>query len=325
MPSLFSAIFPPAPSFTDKDLTSLAGKVFIVSGAASGLGYELAKILYVAGGTVYIAARSASRCEGAMEKIKAETSERKSEGKLKIMVIDLADLGTVKGAVDEFLRQETRLDVLVNNAGVMLPPAGSKGKQGHDLEMVTNCLAPYLLTTLLEPILIRTAASSPPFSVRVVFVVALMQLGTPAGGMSFDGHGNPKALPKARDNYMQSKVGGTWLAAEFAKHLKSKDILSVSVHPGLMRTELQRNMGVVGPVGMKLLFKAPVYGAYSELYAGFSPQLKAEDNGGYVMAWGRVAGLPEDITTGLKGKAEGGSGAAEMFLEYCERETKKFQ
>jgi retinol dehydrogenase-12 len=93
--------------------------------------------------------------------------------------------------------------------------------------MVTNCLAPYLLTIILEPILIRTAASSPPFSVRVVFVVAVMQLGAPAGGMSFDGHGNPKILPKDRDNYMQSKVGGTWLAAEFAKRLESKDVLSV--------------------------------------------------------------------------------------------------
>jgi len=129
MPSLFSAIFPPAPSFTDKDLPSLAGKVFIVTGAASGLGFELAKIIYVAGGTVYIAARSVSRCKGAIQKIDAQTNGRKSEGKLKSMVIDLADLETVKGAVDDFLRQETRLDVLVNNAGVMLPPAGSKDKQ----------------------------------------------------------------------------------------------------------------------------------------------------------------------------------------------------
>jgi retinol dehydrogenase 12 len=100
--------------------------------------------------------------------------------------------------------------------------------QGHDLEMVTNCLSAYLLTILLEPILIRTAASSPPLSVRIVFVVAIMQLGTPAGGMSFDGSGNPNILPrKNRENYMQTKVGGTWLAAEFANRLKSKDILSV--------------------------------------------------------------------------------------------------
>ena len=75
----------------------------------------------------------------------------------------------------------------------------------------------------------------------------------------------------------------------------------------------------------KLFFKGPVYGAYSELFAAFSPQLKGENNGGYVVAWGRVSELPEDITDGLKSKSEGGSGAAKIFLEYCERETNKFQ
>jgi retinol dehydrogenase 12 len=81
---------------------------------------------------------------------------------------------------------------------------------------------------VLEPILIRTAASSPPFSVRIVFVVAIMQLGTIPGGMSFDGNGNPIVLPrKDREKYMQTKVGGTWLAAELANRLRTKDILSV--------------------------------------------------------------------------------------------------
>lgn len=93
--------------------------------------------------------------------------------------------------------------------------------------MATNCLAPYLLTLLLEPLLIGTAASSPLFSVRVVFVVALMQHGTPAGAMSFDGSGTPKILPKGFDNYMHSKVGGTWLAAEFANRFEGKGVLSV--------------------------------------------------------------------------------------------------
>lgn len=129
MVSVFSAIFPPAPSFTEKDLPSLKGKVFIITGAASGVGFELAKMLYVAGGSVYVTARSVSRCEGAIQKIKAQTSGKKAEGILKPMVLDLADISTVKPAVDEFLRQETRLDVLVNNAGVMNTPMGSKGKQ----------------------------------------------------------------------------------------------------------------------------------------------------------------------------------------------------
>ncbi len=71
MVSLFSALFPPAPSFKEKDLPDLTGKVFVITGAASGVGFELAKMLYMAGGIVYIAARSVSRCEGAIEKLEA--------------------------------------------------------------------------------------------------------------------------------------------------------------------------------------------------------------------------------------------------------------
>lgn len=123
-----SIYFPPAPKFTDKHLPSLAGKIFIVTGAASGVGYELAKILYLAGGTVYIAARSEARCQGAIEKLHAElrsTSESK-HGSLKIMVMDLGDLRSVKSAGELFLKSESRLDVLFHNAAVMEPPAGSK-------------------------------------------------------------------------------------------------------------------------------------------------------------------------------------------------------
>lgn len=132
MPSILSSFFPPEPTFTDKDLPSLAGKVFIITGAASGVGFELAKILYIASGTVYIAARSDSRCEGAIEKIKADTRGQKNVGKLNAMVMDLADLETIKPAVEDFLRKETRLDVLWNNAAVMLAPTGSKSRQVRD-------------------------------------------------------------------------------------------------------------------------------------------------------------------------------------------------
>lgn len=129
MVSILSAMFPPSPSFTEKDLPSLVGKVFIITGAASGVGFELAKMLYVAGGTVYVTARSAPRCEGAIEKINDQTRGKKPEGVLKSMTLDLAELTTIKPAVDKFLQQETRLDVLVNNAGVMNTPVGSKGTQ----------------------------------------------------------------------------------------------------------------------------------------------------------------------------------------------------
>jgi len=190
--------------------------------------------------------------------------------------------------------------------------------------MSTNCLAPRLLTLFLEPILRKTAAASPKFSVRVVWVVSLIQFGAPPGGMLFDANGTPKVLDKAMDNYMQSKVGGAWLANEFAERLGESGVMSVSLHPGLMRTELQRNMVFIGRWIMSLVFKPPIYGAYSELYASFSPDLKEEHNGGYVIAWGRIANLPEGIMKGMKNKADGGTGAAGRFVEYCERETRGF-
>lgn len=126
MVGLRSALFPPAPTFTEKDLPSLSGKVIIITGAASGVGYELSKMLYAKGGTVYIAARSEKRCMDAISKIKAEMP--KFTGTLMAMVIDLADLATIKSAVEAFLKQENRLDVLIHNAGIMEPPAGSKTK-----------------------------------------------------------------------------------------------------------------------------------------------------------------------------------------------------
>lgn len=131
--SALSAAFPPAPTFTDANLPSQKGKVIIITGAASGVGFELAKMLYLAGGTVYIAARSASRCEGAISRIReqtehAESGKGKGKGKLESIVVDLADLATVKLAVESFLAKEQRLDVLVHNAAVMTPPAGSKDK-----------------------------------------------------------------------------------------------------------------------------------------------------------------------------------------------------
>ena len=90
------------------------------------MGYELAKLLYGQGGTVYIAARSSEKVDRAIKSIKA--SVRSSKGDLAPLILDLADFPTIKNAVNEFLREENRLDVLVHNAGLMTPPAGSKSK-----------------------------------------------------------------------------------------------------------------------------------------------------------------------------------------------------
>ena len=102
-------------------------QVFIVTGAASGVGYELAKLLYRQNANVYIAARSSEKVNRVIENIQAYAP--RSKGSLHPLLLDLSDFPTVKDAAKEFLQKENRLDVLVHNAGLMTPPAGSRGKQ----------------------------------------------------------------------------------------------------------------------------------------------------------------------------------------------------
>ncbi|KAE8449159.1 hypothetical protein EG329_008543 [Mollisiaceae sp. DMI_Dod_QoI] len=330
--STLSQFIPPwPPKFTDKDLPSLAGKVYIVTGAASGIGYHLTKILYLKGATVYIAARSQARCDGAVEQLHSETKSISGmHGRLGTMVVDLSDLNTIRPGVESFLKKETRLDVLVNNAAVMSAPLGSKDKQGNDLEVGTNCLGPYLLTLLLEPIITSTSTqpNTPAGSVRIIWVVSILQGQLHKDGMQFESDGTPKILTKFMANYMQSKVGIAWIAGLFADRLGEKGVLSVCVHPGLMATELQRHqpwfLRSVVRTTMKFVYKPPINGAYTLLYAAFSPEVTMEDNGGYCMAWGRKCDLPDEILLAKKSVADGGSGSEKKFLDYCNKQLSKF-
>jgi len=115
--------------------------------------------------------------------------------------------------------------------------------QGNDLEVGTNCLGPYLLSLLLEPILAATSTlpNTPAGSVRIVWEVAVLQGQLHKNGMQFEADGTPKVLTKFMANYMQSKVGVAWLTGLFADRLGGKGVLSVCVHPGLMPTPLQRH------------------------------------------------------------------------------------
>lgn len=101
--------------------------------------------------------------------------------------------------------------------------------QGHDLEMATNCLGPFILNHLLQPILIRTAhAESSPDRVRIVWLSSMITVSVPPGGIQFDMKSDsPKVLKNAMQNYMQSKVGNVFLASEAAKRLGRDGVISM--------------------------------------------------------------------------------------------------
>lgn len=99
-------------------------QVIIVTGGYAGIGYELCKILYRKNGTIYIGGRSKEKFDEAEARIRADIPT--SSGNLAFLQLDLANLDAIKVSADDFLSKEKRLDVLVNNAGVMFPPDGSK-------------------------------------------------------------------------------------------------------------------------------------------------------------------------------------------------------
>lgn len=156
-----------------------------MTGASSGIGSALAEILYLHNAKVYVAARSAEKATDVISTIKSRVPE--SKGSLIFLHLDLDDLTTIKRSADAFLRDNDRLDVLWNNAGVMTPPQGSKTKQGYDLQLGVNNVAPFLFTKLLYPILAKTAKTAPPDSVRVVWVSSDgAEYFSPKGGVNLD-------------------------------------------------------------------------------------------------------------------------------------------
>lgn len=199
----------------------------MITGATSGVGIELAKILYQKNGTIYIAARSESKIKAAVQSIREEVPS--DAGRLEHLLIDLADLRTVKPAAEKFLSQENRLDVLFHNAGVMFTQNDAKSAQGHELRMATNCLGPHLLTHLLRPILSQTSLSEAEHEdqVRIVWVSSMIQLGTPKGGIVWDTQDKKPELLEGMDQYMQTKAGVVFLAHEWGEQLGADGIVSV--------------------------------------------------------------------------------------------------
>lgn len=273
MGNQISQMFPPTAAFTESALPtgSLKDKVYIVTGASAGVGKELARLLYSLHGTVYLAARSKERANAAISWIRETHPE--SQGRLEFLYLELADLESIKPAAEEFLEKEQRLDVLFNNAGVMVPPQGSKTKQGYELQLGTNCLGHYAFTKLLTPLLVQTARQSEQGSVRVVWVSSSAVYGSPTGGVdlnNLDYHNDKFAFHK----YAVSKAGNVLQALELRRLHEKDGIVSVSLNPGNLNSELQRHTGWLGELVISLITYPAVNGAYTEFFAGLAPEVK---------------------------------------------------
>lgn len=237
------------------NVSSQIGRVFVVTGANSGLGLETARALGSRGATVIMTVRDMAKGEAAVEELTAEQPEARFE----LRHLDLADLDSVR----EFATGVERVDVLVNNAGVMMPPH-SHTKQGYELQFGVNHLAHFALTLLLFNTLLQ---SNDP---RVVTVSSGLHH---RGRIHFeDLHGNHKYSPTGY--YSQSKLANVVFGLELHRRLRSNgfSMRSVLAHPGYAATNLQSS----GPRGVaKLLMKVGNKVMAQDVAMGALPQIYA--------------------------------------------------
>lgn len=318
--SMLTQFWPPAPTFTEKDINPQAGRVFIVTGGNQGVGLELIKMLYPTGAVIYMASRSQSRAEEAIKNVTA--ADPSGAARLKFLHLDLDDLDIVRSAAKTFSEQESRLDVLWNNAGIGAVPVGSKTKQGIEAHMGVNVIGPLLLTQLLLPKLQAAAAASPKNSVRVVWSSSFMvESKAPRGGYRLEdiekGGTNDSYI-----NYAASKAANWVLADETAKRYGKHGILSVVQNPGNLDTHIYHTQPRLMMFFVRNLFlHPPKLGGYTELYAGLSPEITEEIPGAIIIPWGRIQpqNPRKDIHEAIK------EGKGKELWDWCEKQIKEHE
>lgn len=205
-------------------------KIAVVTGANTGLGLEATKVFVAEGIQVIMACRDIDKAEKAKQEIEAENKK----AQLKVMKLDLASLKSVKSFAEEFKQQFAHLDILLNNAGVMIPPY-QKTEEGFELQFGVNYLGHFLLTNLLMEYLEKSEIGGR--------VVNLSSLAHKWGDIYFNDLQFEEKYDKEKA-YGQSKLACLMFAYELDRRLKDnhKNVKSLAAHPGLSRTNLFRHL-----------------------------------------------------------------------------------
>jgi NAD(P)-dependent dehydrogenase (short-subunit alcohol dehydrogenase family) len=275
--------------WNEENVADQAGKLVIVTGANSGIGFETARVLAAKGAHVQLACRNQEKGADAIARIR----EAHPEASVELGDLDLSSLASVRRFAESYRAKHERLDLLINNAGVMVPPY-QKTQDGFELQMGTNHFGHFALTGLLLPSL---CASSTP---RVVNVASLAHK---LGKIRFDDISFDKGYG-AWAAYGQSKLANLLFTYELQRWAKRHDLpLTVAAaHPGWTSTNLQReswSARVVGP----LFAMKPIGGALPTLYAATSPD--AEPGAYYgpdgVLGW---TGAPTKVKSNARSHDE---------------------
>jgi NAD(P)-dependent dehydrogenase (short-subunit alcohol dehydrogenase family) len=248
--------------WTAADIPDQSGRTIVITGSNSGLGLEAAKALAAHGARMVLAgrdpgrtARAADQIRGLIDKAEVETAE-----------LDLASLDSIRAAAADITARFPRLDLLINNAGVMFTPYGLT-KDGFELQFGTNHLGHFALTGLLLPAMLEVPGSR---------VVTVSSNGHRAGRINFD-----RLTPAGRYNkytaYGQSKLANLMFTYELQRRLSAAGAptIAMAAHPGTARTELTRHMSPVANASMSSRYHALNSWWVQDASMGVLPVLRA--------------------------------------------------
>ncbi len=247
-------------AWSEADIPDQGGRTAVVTGANSGIGFETARALAAKGARVVLACRSEERGREAESRLRAAVPH----ADVRFEPLDLGSLASVRAFAEKVGAAESRLDLLVNNAGVMMPPYG-KTVDGFETQLGTNHLGHFALTGLLLELIRRTPKA------RVVVVSSLAHLW---GGIAWDDLQSERSYNPTRA-YGQSKLANLLFMRELQRRFEAArvDALAAGSHPGSTRTELQRHSGLMHAI-VAVFSQEPPAGALPSLYAATAPDVK---------------------------------------------------
>ena len=285
-------------SWTETDIADQTGRVALITGANSGIGWEAARALAQHGAHVVLACRTRSKAEDARQRI----VDSNPSGSVSLVDLDLSSLESVRHGSAEVLEGFARLDLLINNAGVMATPQLLTA-DGFEMQLGTNHLGHFALTGLLMPVLLATPGS------RVVNVSSMAHR---FGSIDFDDLQSERKY-KAWGAYGQSKLANLLFTFELQRRLAATnaDTIAVAAHPGISNTNLTASTGGIAgrlaeltkPIG-NLFSQSAQMGALPTLRAAVDPAAQGGDYfgpGGFM----EQRGHPEKVDSSSKSKDVG--------------------
>lgn len=293
--------------WTEDDIPDQAGRVVLVTGANSGLGFETARALAQHGAHVVMACRNPAKAADA----EARITKLEPRGSVEVLLTDVGDLDSVAGSVAQFAATFDKLDVLVNNAGLMATPEG-RTAQGFETQLGVNHLGHFALTASLLPLLLAAGEGS-----RVVSVSSNAHK---FGKIDFDDLMSEKRY-SPWGAYGQSKLANLLFTSELQRRLAAggRPTIAVAAHPGGSTTELGKEsaggllstmFGLMRPVLNATMSQSAAMGALPQLYAAVAPGVEGDDYYG-PDGLGEMRGHPKKV--GRTGRAKSAADAARLW------------